>query len=197
MERKPDDLDAAAVTRVLAGDVDAFEEIVWRWQGPLVNLAFRFCRDRSQAEDMAQEALLKAFRSLASFRGEAAFSTWLMAVAVNVYRSRLRRHEPAIVGLEAVAAAAAGEPAGAELVLERRDLGRAVRAAVTGLPARYRDAIVLFYFKDMNVAEAAGALGVPVGTLKARLHRGRELLRRRVSTLWAARAPGAARAEEA
>lgn len=199
MEREPEDLDAAAVARVLAGDVDAFGEVVRRWQGPLVNLAFRFCHDRDRAEDMAQEAFLKAFRSLAGFRGEAAFATWLTAVAINVFRSRLRRHEPAIVGLEAVAEAAAGAGGlpGAALVLERRDLARTVRAAVAALPARYRDAIVLFYFLDMDVAAAASALGVPPGTLKARLHRGRERLRRTFATRRDTPAPGAICVEDA
>jgi RNA polymerase sigma-70 factor, ECF subfamily len=191
-----DDLDGPAVERVLAGDLDAFEEIVARWQRPLINLAFRFCRDRSRAEDLAQEAFLKAYRSLASFRGEASFSTWLMAVAINLFRSSLRRQEPSIVGLEAVAAAA-GELLGAAMMLERRDLERTVRAAVAGLPARYRDALVLFYFLDMNVEAAASVLGVPSGTLKARLHRGRNLLRKRVTKHGEALAPGAPCAEEA
>lgn len=77
------DQDVADVARVVAGDRDAFEGIVRRWQHRLVNLAYRFCRDRALAEDMAQEAFLKAFRSLATFRAESAFSTWLMAIALN------------------------------------------------------------------------------------------------------------------
>jgi RNA polymerase sigma-70 factor (ECF subfamily) len=83
------DEDAADVARVLAGDVSAFEPIVGRWQKPLVNLAYRFCRDRSRAEDTAQEAFLRAYRSLASWRHDAAFSTWLFALATNVYRSEI------------------------------------------------------------------------------------------------------------
>jgi len=189
------DQDAADAARVLAGDVDAFAGIVQRWQGPLVNLAFRFCRDRSRAEDMAQEAFLRAYRSLASFRGESAFSTWLIALAVNLYRSRLRRHEPVVVGLDAVARVS-GLPA-LELDLERSDRARVVRSAVAGLPARYRDALLLFYFVDLDVAEAAGVLGVAVGTLKARLHRGRALLRRRLARRLSSGAPGAACPEEA
>ena len=90
----PEDEDAAAVRRVLAGDPAAFTGIVQRWQGRLINLAWRFSRDRTAAEDMAQEAFVKAFRALHTFRGESAFSTWLTAIAMNVYRSWLRDREP-------------------------------------------------------------------------------------------------------
>ena len=83
--------DQAAVEKVLAGDTSAFEGLVRRWQKPLVNLAYRFCRDFSRAEEMAQEAFLRAYRSLDRWRREAAFSTWLFALATNLYCSELRR----------------------------------------------------------------------------------------------------------
>jgi len=86
----PADEDTAAVRLVVAGDVAAFDGIVKRWQGRLVTLAWRFCRDRTMAEDMAQEAFVRAFRALHTFRGDAAFSTWLTAIAMNTYRSCLR-----------------------------------------------------------------------------------------------------------
>src|SRR5256885_6176399 len=94
--------DEAAVERVLAGDSSAFESIVLRWQGPLVNLAYRFCRDRSRAEDMAQEAFLRAYRGLKGWRKDAAFSTWLFAVASNFYRSELRRLPMRTVSLDSI-----------------------------------------------------------------------------------------------
>jgi RNA polymerase sigma-70 factor (ECF subfamily) len=73
--------DEAAIDRVLEGDTAAFAAIVKRWQGPLVNLACRFCRDRGRAEDLAQGSFLRAFRGLRSWRRDAAFSTWLFALA--------------------------------------------------------------------------------------------------------------------
>jgi RNA polymerase sigma-70 factor (ECF subfamily) len=85
------DADLADVDRVLGGDVRAFEGIVRRWQGPLVNMAWRYCRDRGRAEEMAQEAFLRAWRGLAHWRRESSFSTWLFALAANVYRSELKR----------------------------------------------------------------------------------------------------------
>lgn len=178
------DEDALDAQRVLQGDVTAFEGIVRRWQGPLVNLAFRFCRDRGRAEEMAQEAFLKIYHALAGYRADAAFSTWLFAVALNSFRSGLRRSPPSSVPLDAVAGLADPKAAHGHLALElldERDRGDAVRRAVSSLPARYRDAIVLYYFFEMDVEAAARTLSLPGGTVKARLHRGRELLRRKLA----------------
>ena len=173
---------AAAVDRVLRGDVAAFAEIVERWQDPLVALAYRFCHDRSRAEDMAQEAFIRAFRALHQWRREAAFSTWLFALATNVYRAELRRRRAPLVSLDDVA-----DPVDSfDLAGDHEDSLRraAVRRALDALPARYRDTLVLFYFHEMDVERAAASLGVPVGTVKARLSRGRDLLRRKlVATL--------------
>jgi len=175
------DVDAADAARVLAGDPDAFEGIVRRWQARLVNLAWRFCRDRAAAEDMAQEAFVKAFRSLGTFRGEARFSTWLTSIAVNTYRSRLRADGPPLLSLDLakVFGAAASPLQG----LQERDQAEAVRRAVLTLPARYRDALIVYYFQERDLAESARALGIAEGTLKAQLHRGRELVRRRCAAL--------------
>jgi RNA polymerase sigma-70 factor, ECF subfamily len=176
-----DDEDAADASRVVAGDLAAFEGIVRRWQGRLVGLAWRFCRDRSTAEDMAQEAFLKAYRSLASFRGESAFSTWLTAVALNCYRSRLRVEGPPLVSLDPTRALVTGT--GVQRGLEDQEKAEAVRRAVLTLPARYRDPIVVFYFQERDLGEAARVLGLAEGTLKSRLYRGRELLKRRCAAL--------------
>ncbi len=175
------DPDAADVAGVVAGDGAAFEGIVRRWQGRLLSLAWRFCRDRQRAEDMAQEAFVKAFRSLPSFRGESAFSTWLTAIALNVYRSRLRADGPPLLSLDPGRALPTSPSA--QRQVEDRERCEQVRRAVLTLPARYREAIVLYYFEEQDLREAARVLGVPEGTLKARLHRGRELLRRRCARL--------------
>jgi RNA polymerase sigma-70 factor, ECF subfamily len=171
--------DDSDVARVLAGDSDAFEGIVRRWQGRLVTLAWRFCRDRATAEDMAQEAFLKAFRSLRSFRGQAAFGTWLTAIALNAYRSRLRSLGPPLLGLDAARLLAPG----ASRPMQDAERAEVVRRSVLGLPARYRDVIVLFYFQEKDLAETARVLGTAEGTVKARLHRARELLKRRCADL--------------
>jgi RNA polymerase sigma-70 factor, ECF subfamily len=170
--------DLADVDRVLRGDVAAFGALVRRWEGPIVNLAYRFCRDRSRAEDLAQEAFLRAYRHLAQWRRDAAFSTWLFALATNVFRTELRRIPPATIPLDRVAEpAAAGGPSDALDIAYRR---RALRHAVDRLPLKYREALIVFYFQGMDLAAAASTLRVPEGTLKARLARGRALLRRKL-----------------
>jgi RNA polymerase sigma-70 factor (ECF subfamily) len=175
-----EDEDAAAARRVLAGDLAAFGGIVQRWQGRLITLAWRFSRDRTAAEDMAQEAFVKAFRALHTFRGESAFSTWLTAIAMNVYRSWLRERAPWPIDADLTRLTGDGPDPLARL--QARERADAVRRAVLTLPPRYREPIVLFYFQEMDVSETARILGIPEGTLKARLHRGRELLKRKAAT---------------
>ena len=169
--------DLADVDRVLAGDIQAFEGIVRRWQGPLVNMAWRYCRDRGRAEEMAQEAFLRAWRGLSHWRRESSFSTWLFALAANVFRSELRRFPTVNLPLDE-----APEPAGPALqlsVLQEKSSQDEVRRAVLALPHRYREPVVLFYFHEMDLSAAARTMGLPEGTMKARLSRARNLLRRR------------------
>ena len=169
--------DLADVERVLRGETAAFEEIVRRWQGPLVNMAWRYCRDRGRAEELAQEAFIRAWRGLASWRREGSFSTWLFAVAANVFRSELKQFPAVNVPMEEIAEPASGASQHSEI--EERRRGEAVRRAVLALPLRYREPVILFYFHEMDVAAAARTMGLPEGTLKARLARARDLLRKR------------------
>ncbi|HEX4824066.1 MAG TPA: sigma-70 family RNA polymerase sigma factor [Candidatus Polarisedimenticolaceae bacterium] len=169
-----DEDDRDAVSRVLAGEAGAFDGIVRQWQGPLVSLAYRFTRDRGRAEDLAQEAFLRAYRALDRYRGDARFSTWLFALAVNLYRSEIRRVPPPTVSLDDVREPAA--PAA-------DDDDKTIHAALHALPPKYRDVLLLYYFHEMDVASAARSLDLPEGTVKARLARGRELLRRKLDAL--------------
>ena len=162
----------SAVEAVLNGDTAAFSTIVERWQGPLVNLAYRFCRDQERAEDMAQEAFIRAYRGLASWRRDAAFSTWLFALATNVYRDEVRRFVPPSIPYEDDIAAGENQ----ESAAEDEDRRRLVHTALQSLPPKYRDPLTLFYFHEQNVAATAESLRLPEGTVKARLARGRKLL---------------------
>jgi RNA polymerase sigma-70 factor (ECF subfamily) len=173
--------DEAAVDRVLQGDLSAYEEIVRRWQSPLINLAFRFFGERGRAEDLAQEAFLRAFRSLGQWRRDATFSTWLFALATNLYRSEIRRIPPRTIPLDEIMIP--GAPFDAVARIHEADRGRALRKAVQSLPPKYRDALLLFYFHEQDVATTAETLHLPEGTVKARLARGRELLKRKLGGL--------------
>lgn len=163
--------DAMAVDRVLGGDTTAFEVIVRNWQGPLVNLAYRFCRDRGRAEDMAQDAFLRAFRGLKSWRRDASFSTWLFALATNVYRTEMRRIPPRTVPFDELLIPGHSQDASGA---DRRHV---VIALLQSMPSKYRDPLLLFYFHEQDVATTARSLRLPEGTVKARLSRGRALLK--------------------
>jgi RNA polymerase sigma-70 factor (ECF subfamily) len=177
--------DQAVVEQVLAGDISAFEQIVRRWQSPLINLAYRFCHDRGRAEEMAQEAFLRAYRNLAQWRKDAAFSTWLFALATNFYRSELRRIPARTVSIDDVREPV--DPRASDGGLEDLDRDQAVRRAVSALPEKYREALILFYFHEMDVSAAARSLRLPEGTVKARLFRGREMLRSKLPQVLALR----------
>lgn len=165
--------DEVAIDRVLDGDIAAFATIVEHWQGPLVNLAYRFCRDRGRAEDMAQEAFLRAFRGLGSWRRDAAFSTWLFALASNVYRTEMRRITPESVPMDDNVTPS-NSMEDTVSVIDRRST---VQKALQSLPPKYRDPLILFYFHDHDVAATARSLELPEGTVKARLSRGRAFLK--------------------
>ena len=169
--------DLADVDRVLAGEVRAFEGIVRRWQGPLINMAWRYCRDRGRAEELAQEAFVRAWRGLRSWRREASFSTWLFALAGNVYRSDLKRFPTVTVPMDE--APEPVEPSAHDAEVHERQRNEALRRAVLALPVRYREPVVLYYFHEMDVGAAARTLRLPEGTVKARLARARGILRKR------------------
>ena len=175
------DPDLAAIVRVLAGNVNAFESIVLRWQAPIINMAWRYTRDRSLAEELAQEAFIRAWRALPQFRGESSFSTWLFSLAANHFRNHLKRYPVQTLPLEE-----APEPAAAAtafFALEDSQRTEQIRRAVLALPHLYREPVLLFYFHEMDLALTARTLKIPEGTLKARLARGRDLLRKRFPSL--------------
>jgi RNA polymerase sigma-70 factor (ECF subfamily) len=174
------DQDTADIRRVLGGDTSAFENIVRRWQRPLINLAYRFCRNQQIAEEMAQDAFIQIYRKLDKFSGGASFSTWMFTVSLNLYRSSMRRKSLPVEPIDTLK-----ELAGEQfphLKFEQEEREELVRRAVGALPQRYRDAIVVFYFRDMDLKETASILKVSEGTVKAWLHRGRELLRSKLGS---------------
>jgi RNA polymerase sigma-70 factor (ECF subfamily) len=171
MERSDRELLALAA----AGDEDAFAELVGRHQGRVFQLAYRYTRDRQDAEELAQEIFFKAWRSASSFRGESAFSTWLYRVAVNACLNHRQRAKvrPAPVSLSADLEAGDLQ-AQDNLVASEREAR--LRAALASLPPRQRLALTLASFEDKSYEEIAAAMGVSLAAVESLLFRARQNL---------------------
>lgn len=180
--------DAALLQAHVAGDPEAFGRLVARHRDRLWAVALRTTGHREEAADALQDALVSAFRRAGSFRGDAAVTTWLHRVVVNacldrMRRSGVRRAEPLPDDLDdrpdldgataGPAGAAAGDPERRLLSAEVRDR---VHDALRRLPEEQRACLVLVDLEEWSVAEVAAHLGVPVGTVKSRCHRGRARL---------------------
>jgi RNA polymerase sigma-70 factor, ECF subfamily len=171
-------VDAAADEAVLVadsrrGDRSAYDRLVAAYQDRIYQAAYRITGHREDAWDAAQEAFLRAFKALRTFRGEASFSTWMTRIAVNAALDVVRRR-PAHPPVPADAAAEGGDPT--DVVL-RRDQQRRVQQAIAQLPLEHRTVVVLRDVQGLRYEEIARALGVPVGTVRSRLSRARESLR--------------------
>jgi len=180
--------DAELVQRALAGGVgsqDAYAELLARYERPVYTLILRMVRDRTLAEDLAQDAFIKAFSKLGTFEPGRKLSSWLFKIAHNTAIDHLRRRDLETVSLDEPAGddpdAAprtvedrAGEtPAAAA---ERADLSRAMTRAVARLRPEYRQVIVLRYQAGLEYAEIAQESGLPLGTVKTYIHRARKEL---------------------
>jgi RNA polymerase sigma-70 factor, ECF subfamily len=180
--------------RLRAGDALAFNRLVEERHGDIYALLYRLTEDPEEARDLTQETFLQAFRHLASFRGDADLRTWLYRIAVNQARNRWRwwkrRRRDRTVSLDAPASEgvdaplSAGLAADAGLDPERQALARerelALHAALKSLSRPYREVIVLRDIEGLSYEEVATALDLNVGTVKSRLSRGRNELRRRL-----------------
>ncbi|WP_405592779.1 RNA polymerase sigma factor SigM [Streptomyces sp. NBC_01190] len=171
--------DAGLLARHVAGEPDAFGELVRRHRDRLWAVALRTLGDREEAADALQDALVSAFRGAAGFRGQSAVTTWLHRIVVNACLDRARR--AASRRTDSVADGENFESLlepheSAEAPAERGELHRELLAALATLPADQRAALVLVDMQGYPVAEAAQVLAVPVGTVKSRCARGRARL---------------------
>lgn len=155
------------VARAVAGDLEAFEELVRVSQGPVFRFVLHIVRDRATAEDVTQEAFLSAFRALPRFRGASKFSTWLYRIARNAAVDAMRRgaHQRRLA--ERAEAPAPGPDPGLRVAL---------RGAVDTLPPELREPFVLIEVFGLSYREASTVLGVRAGTLKSRMFRARRIL---------------------
>jgi RNA polymerase sigma-70 factor (ECF subfamily) len=176
------DPDVDLVRRTAAGDNRAAAALVARHLSRIAGLARRMLNDASEAEDVAQETFLRAWKAAASWReGEALFSTWLHRVATNLCLDRLRRRRE--LPTEDAGAALIDETPQGEARLAAAEKGAAVRAALDRLPERQRAAIVLCHFQELGNIEAAAALEISVEALESLLSRGRRALRASLADL--------------
>ena len=170
--------DLEAIEACQRGEREAFSRLVERYQRDVYRLCYRYVNNHHDANDMAQEAFLKAFRAIHSFRGDSAFSTWLYRIAVNTclsFRSARRpEQEPLDDSL------ADGRPPAAEDVL-REERAALVRSAVSRLPEKQRATLILKVYHELTHDEVAAILGTTVGTVKANLFHALANLRRNLA----------------
>lgn len=192
--------DLAIVEAVKNGETEEFRTLVERHKRRLYAVILRLVGDPSVAEDLAQEAFVKAFRSLAAFRRESSFGTWLIQIGIHAARDRMRSarrrdlvsidamqetHRPR---LELVDTSPSADPGFEVEAEEERSL---MRAALASLPAEYREVLVLKHFEGWAYGDIAAVTGDSIGTLKVRAFRARQLLRERLTELgWVPQAGG-------
>ena len=183
--------DLELVRRAQRGERGAFDLLVLRYQHKVIKLVARLLRDPTEAEDVAQEAFVKAYRALGSFRGDSAFYTWLYRIAVNTARNAMasRQRRP----LDYEAELSEGEQSTVESRLRHTDTPEAtvlseeiretVNRAVAALPEDLRTAIILREVEGLSYEEIAAAMDCPVGTVRSRIFRAREAIDRSLHPL--------------
>jgi len=183
--------DAKLVEQVQRGDTSAFDLLVRKYQHKVLKLVSRFVSDQAEAEDVAQEAFIKAYRALPSFRGESAFYTWLYRIAINTAKNALvsNRRRPVDFDLdlqdpeqyERQARLKEGDTPEGLLLTE--EIRQTVQAAMAELPEDLRTAIMLRELEGLSYEEIAERMSCPVGTVRSRIFRAREAIDKKLKPL--------------
>ena len=178
------------IAAIIAGDSQLFHELIRPYERRVYAMALSFLHNEADAEDAAQEAFLKAFRKLASFRGEAKFGTWLISITLNEARSRIRHRDavkmesldepPDDQGHTSPALLRDWKEIPSE-ALERKEVRGLLQKAITALPLIYREVFQLRDIEQLSVNEAAAALGITTASVKVRLHRARMMLQKNLA----------------
>jgi RNA polymerase sigma-70 factor (ECF subfamily) len=176
-QHRPLDPDVTLVRRMAAGDARALDDLYAKY-GPGV-LGFLTTRldDRQQAEEILQDVMLAAWRHAGDFRGDSSVKTWLLVIARNRAINAHRRHKPQIVAIDDDFELASNDTEPLEH-MERNLTGAQVRHALELLPPAHREILTLVFFQQLSGPEVAEVLGINEGTVKSRLHRAKEALRR-------------------
>ncbi len=186
-----EDTDQRLVDRVLAGDKNAFNMLVLRYQHRVAALVGRFVHDVQEAEDVCQEAFIKAYRALPLFRGDSAFYTWLYRIAVNTAKnhlvSRNRRPPASDLDVDEAEISEIGtvlrEIENPEGSLATEKLKQAITAAVEDLPEDLRTAFTLREFSGLSYEDITEVMDCPVGTVRSRIFRAREAIDKKIRDL--------------
>jgi len=182
------EIDDTLIKEALKGDQKAFEQLVTRHQTSVYHIVFRIVRDKEVASDLVQETFMKAFSSLKSYRSEFRFSTWLYKIAANASIDFLRKKRIQAMSLDNPIQTKDGEVTieipdythHPEEEIIRRERAVSIQEAIDSLPDKYRRVIVARHKEEKSYEEIAGELNLPVGTVKARIFRARELLKKRL-----------------
>jgi RNA polymerase sigma-70 factor (ECF subfamily) len=169
--------DRAAVEACRSGDTQAFDRLVERYQRDVYRLCYRYVNNHFDASDMAQEVFLRAYKALAKFRGDSAFSTWLYRIAVNTCLNfRSARRLPG----EELSDNLSDRRRSALEEMEREERAGRVREAITHLPEKQRATLILRMYHDLSMEEIAGVMGSSVGTVKANLFHALSKMKKRL-----------------
>jgi RNA polymerase sigma-70 factor (ECF subfamily) len=169
--------DRSAVEACRSGDTRAFDRLVERYQRDVYRLCYRYVNNHFDASDMAQEVFLRAYKALAKFRGDSAFSTWLYRIAVNTCLNfRSARRLPG----EELSDNLSDRRRSALEEMEREERAGRVREAITHLPEKQRATLILRMYHDLSMEEIAGVMGSSVGTVKANLFHALSKMKKRL-----------------
>jgi RNA polymerase sigma-70 factor, ECF subfamily len=197
-----DTSDLSLVQRVQRGDKSAFDVLVRKYQHKVVKLVMRYMRDPADAEDVAQEAFIKAYRALPQFRGDSAFYTWLYRIAINTAKNAIvsRDRSPVVYDLDLQNSEESYDMQGRladtetpEALVLTEEIRTIVNQAIDALPEDLRTAIVLRELEGMSYEEIAASMECPVGTVRSRIFRAREAIDRKLADVFDG---GLGRAEE-
>ena len=185
----PQPSDEQLIAAVLKGDRERFGELVERYQGRLVNYLYRLLRNLDEAHDLAQEVFFKVYRALNRYDPRYRFSTWLFRVAQNAAIDQIRRRRLKLVPIHRQEEGdeegrdwdLPGPERGPYRHLRNRERGEAIQQAIDGLPWEYRELIVLRHYGELSYEEIAGVKGMPLGTVKNKLFRGRQMLKEKLA----------------